>query len=308
MTMCVYYEGVIMIKKSCFKQIHLLAVLLLLPLCLLVGCGNGGTPPAVQPEQLSGEQAVVFSGDGLAQESRMLLSEMLELPDARYEHVYSTINNWPTEKVYAARGVRMSVLLREAGLLDEAKLITVKGLNDFSWSFTREELLETPRFYYPGVVTGDAAGAEPAEPILAYQYREDSFDLNDAQDGPLCLIVPQANIREQTNIAFVKGVKEIIVSAEDPGKWPLATVFPEEGNIAPGETIKLQHQDLGKVKMYYTLDGSDPDENSALYNPSTYQPELNKPIAPEGDVVIKVLVKGFGKHDSDIAEYHFRKT
>lgn len=45
-----------------------------------------------------------------------------------------------------------------------------------------------------------------------------------------------------------------------------------------GDKAKLQHKEIGKVKMYYTLDGSIPTEESALYNPSTYQPELNKPI------------------------------
>ena len=294
-------------ETRCFGQVKILALLFLLLLALPAGCGNGEPAPSAAPtEQTSADQAVVFCGDGLSRESRLLLREMLELPEARYEHVYSTINNWPTEKMYAARGVRLSVVLREAGLLDEAKLITVKGLNDFSWSFTREELLDTPRFYYPGVVTGDAADAEPVEPILAYQYREDSSALNEVRAEPLCLIVPQANIREQTNITFVKGVDEISVTTADPGQWPVATVFPAAGKIAPGETVKLQHRDLGKVKMYYTLDGSDPDENSALYNPSTYQPELNKPIPLEGDTVLKVLVKGFGKYDSDVAEYYFQ--
>lgn len=287
------------------RQMILTLLALSIFLFLFTGCGGDRTSPA-QPDSKIGEQAVYFSGDGLTGESRMRLSDMLELPEAGFEHVYSTINNWPSPKMYAARGVRLPVLLQEAGIKDEARTITVKGLNDFSWSFTREQLLTTPRYYYPGLAAGETAGAQPVEAILAYQYREDSSDLSEAEDNPLCLIVPQANVSEQTNIAFVKGVSEIVVAAEDPGQWPVATVFPNEGTIAPGETIKLQHQDLGKVKMYYTLDGSTPDENSVLYNPSTYQPELNKPIAPDGDVVIKVLVKGFGKYDSDVAAYHFQ--
>jgi hypothetical protein len=104
----------------------------------------------------------------------------------------------------------------------------------------------------------------------------------------------------------VKGIKEIMVTIDDPGKWEVATVFPPAGNIARGDKAKLQHKEIGKVKMYYTLDGSIPTEGSTLYNPSTYQPELNKPIVINENTTIKVLVKGFGKYDSDIAEYHYQ--
>jgi hypothetical protein len=117
--------------------------------------------------------------------------------------------------------------------------------------------------------------------------------------------MPQANVNEQTNHTFVRGVNGIIVTVDDPGKWVAAAVFPLAGKIDGGDTVKLQHKEKGKVKMYYTLDGSTPSENSTLYNPSTYQPGLNKPIVIDKDTVIKVLVKGFGKYDSDIAEYHF---
>ncbi len=58
--------------------------------------------------------------------------------------------------------------------------------------------------------------------------------------------------------------------------------------------------------MYYTLDGSMPGENATLYNPSTYQPELNQPIVINQDTCIKVVVKGFGKYDSDMAEYRYQ--
>lgn len=294
-----------MLRKVCFSGKYLsLGLMLFAFFLLLTGCNNGRTAPT-GTDLSAGEQAVLFSGDGLARESRMLLKEMLELPEAPFDHVYSAINNWPTAKMYAARGVRLSVLLQTAGLKDEAKTITVKGQDDFQWTFTREQLLETPRYHFPGLLAGEAALAEPVETILAYQYLENSSELSEAEPDALCLIIPQTNVHEQTNQAFVKGVREIIVTTEEPGKWPPATVFPKEGKISPGDTVKLQHQELGKVKMYYTLDGSTPDENSALYNPSTYQPELNKPIVIDQDNTIKVLVKGFGKYDSDIAEFHF---
>lgn len=269
-------------------------------------CNDGGR--AAQPEKdrgRAGEDVLAVTGNGVMKEARMTLQEMLELPEAPFEHVYSAINNWPTQKKLAARGVKLSVVLQAAGLKDEAKGITVQGEDGYGWSFTREQLLETRRYYFPGVMEGDPAGAEQVEPVIAYEYAENSDNLSEVRAGSLCLIIPQANVREQTNHAFVKGVNAIVVTVEDPGKWDPAGVFPQAGRITGGDTVKLQHREMGKVKMYYTLDGSTPTENSALYNPSTYQPELNKPIVIDKDTTIKVLVKGFGKYDSDIAEFRY---
>lgn len=276
---------------------------------LIAGCNGGGEPQEKNSGAASkqaGDQALVITGDGASKETRLTLEEMLELPGARVEHVYSTINNWPAPKKYAAKGVKLASLLETAGVKAEAKGITVKGKDDFQWSFTREQLLDTPRYYYPEVQSEDPSGAEPVEPIIAYAYKENSDNPGEAGADDLCLIMPQANVREQTNHTFVKGVREIQVALEDPGKWEKAGVFPGEGAVACGDTVKLQHKDIGKVKMYYTLDGSTPTEASTLYNPSTYQPELNKPIRIDRDTTIKVLVRGFGKHDSDIAEFQYK--
>ncbi len=277
-------------------------------LCILFTSGCNGRAPAL-PEKdssLVSEKVIAITGSGVVKESRMTLKEMLELPDARFEHVYSVINNWPSKKKFVARGVKLAAMLKFAGIKDEAKCITVKGEDGYEWSFTREQLLETQRYYFPGVMEGEPAKAEPVEPIIAYEYMENSDKLSEAQADSLCLIMPQANVNEQTNHVFVKGVNEIVVTVDDPGKWAAATIFPPVGKIGKGDTVKLQHKEIGKVKMYYTLDGSTPTEKSTLYNPSTYQLELNKPIKIERDTTIKVLVQGFGKYDSDIAEFRYK--
>lgn len=278
---------------------------LLLILCLILTAACNSRSVQDKAGSNESEKVVLVTGNGVTQVTSLTLKEMLDLPGARCEHIYSTINNWPAQKKYAVRGIKLTALLQAAGIKDEAKCITVKGKDDFQWSFTREQLLDTPRYYFPGIMSGDTAGAVPVETVIAYEYLESSDNLSQARPDDLCLIVPQANVNEQTNQVFVKGVREILVTAEDPGKWEKASVFPKEGSIAAGDTVKLQHKELGKVKMYYTLDGSTPDEKSALYNPSTYQPELNKPIKIQGDTTIKVLVRGFGKYDSDIAEFQF---
>ncbi len=278
-------------------------------ICLLLftyGCNGRGDVSSESDSSLVREESIVVSGNGVSQETRMSLKEMRELPNARFEHIYSIINNWPAKKELVARGIKLAAVLDAAGISDEAKCITVKGEDGYEWSFTREQLLETNRFYFPGVVEGDSSNAELVEPIIAYEYMESTNQLSEARTDSLCLVMPQANVNEQTYHTFVKGIKEIVVTRDDPGKWEIASVFPRAGDIARGDTVKLQHKEIGKVKMYYTLDGSIPTENCKLYNPSTYQLELNKPIVIDRNTTIKVLVKGFGKYDSDISEYHFR--
>ncbi|MDD3652575.1 MAG: FN3 associated domain-containing protein [Desulfotomaculaceae bacterium] len=292
--------------KSFFSKNNYLLISLVIIFCVFLTAACNDRAVQEQDSSQNSEQSVLVTGNGVRQEIRMNLEEMLQLPGARFEHVYSTVNNWPTRKKYAVKGVKLATVLQAAGIKDEAQCITVKGKDDFEWSFTREQLLDTPRFYYPEVISGDPSGAEPVEPVIAYEYMENSDDLSEARADDLCLIVPQAYVHEQTNHTFVKGVREIMVTVEDPGKWAPATVFPQAGKITRGDTVKLQHQEIGKVKMYYTLDGSTPSENSTLYNPSTYQPELNKPIRIDGGTTIKVFVQGFGKYDSDIAEFRYQ--
>jgi hypothetical protein len=293
--------------KSLFNKRSVLLVLaLVFCACFVWGCKSSEPAQVNNNADQAGEKVLVMTGDGLGKASQLTRAEMIKLPDAQFEHVYSIINNYPTKKKYAARGVKLSALLKAAGIKDEAKCIAVIGDDGYKSLFTREQLLETKRYYFPGVLEGDPAGAEPVEPIIAYEYAENSDQLSEVRADDLCLLIPQANVKEQTQHAFVKGIKEIIVSVEDPEKWAAAAVFPQAGLIARGDTVKLQHKELGKVKMYYTLDGSAPTEQSTLYNPSTHQTELTKPIVIEKDTTIKVLVKGFGKYDSEVAEFRYQ--
>ncbi|MGI5920885.1 MAG: FN3 associated domain-containing protein [Syntrophomonadaceae bacterium] len=281
-------------------------IIFLFCLLMIAGCHGDKNVSTSQPGNPGLEKEINITGDGITKPGPLTLKKVMELPDAQFEHIYSIINNWPAQKELVARGVKISAVLKAAGITSEAKCITIKGKDGYESSFTRQQLLETKRYYFPHVKEGDSSQAELVEPIIAYEYLENSNRLSEARTDSLCLIVPQANVKEQTYHTFVKDIQEITVSKEDPGKWETATVFPAAGKITRGDTVKLQHYKLGRVKLYYTLDGSIPTEKSMLYNPSTYQPELNKPIVINQDTTIKVLVKGFGKYDSDIAEYHFQ--
>ena len=236
-------------------------------------------------------------------------AELQMLPPERsgvFSHIYSSINNWPSVRYYAAAGYSVLSILDQAGALESFQTITFRAEDGYETVFTRDQLL-SDHYYYPKA--GESAeGHETVFPIIAYRWREGTTDMNDIREDKPSLIIGQRTPNEHTNPAFVIGVAGIIVSETPCEKWEPASTFPLPGPIAEGETVKLQHAFYGLVKMHYTLDGSDPTTLSQMYNTSTYQPELNVPIPITEPTVIKVLVTGYGKNDSDIAVFEFTPT
>jgi len=259
--------------------------------------------PAISPEQK--DLTITVKGDGIDGEQKFTFGQLASLPRSGFQHVYSTINNWPTSRVFAAKGIAVRGILKAAGVLDTVRVITFRSPDSYEVRFTREQLLDLPRYYYPKVKEGSADLAESVEPIIAYEYKEGSGDMQAAVPDAPCLIIGQSNPLEHTNPAFVVNISEIIVSDKEAETWEPATTFPKEGKIASGELVKLQHKSFGLVKLHYTLDGTDPTELSPMYNVSTYQPELNVPIPITKDTVIKVLVAGYGKKNSEIKSFTF---
>ena len=220
-----------------------------------------------------------------------------------FSQVYSTINNWPTERFYVAEGYSVTGLLHAAGLDDSVMSITFRAEDGYEATFTRGQLF-SEQYYFPRVGE-DGGGAEPVFPMIAYRWREGTGDLADLRDDKPIFIFGQRDPFEHSNPAFVVGVTEIVVDDAPRGTWQEAGTFPSPGPIEMGGAVKLQHNYFGLVKLFYTLDGSDPTPLSALYNPSTYQLELNRPIVVTEPVTIKVLVTGYGMDDSEVASFEF---
>lgn len=261
------------------------------------------TRPVISPEQQ--KLTITVKGDGIDGEKKFTLGELADLPNSGFQHVYSTINNWPASRFYAAKGINVRSILKAAGVLDKAQVITFRSRDSYKVSFTREQLLDTKRYFYPKIKDGLTDMAQTVEPIIAYEYKEGSGNMEAAEPGKPCLIIGQSNPLEHTNPAFIVNVSEIIISNKEVSAWEPATTFPKEGKIAVGEAVKLQHKYFGQVKLHYTLDGSEPTELSPMYNISTYQPGLNLPIPITKDTVIKVLATGYGKKNSAVTSFVF---
>lgn len=263
---------------------------------------------STEPLEITEEQrslTITVKGDVQNGEKVFTLQEMSAYPDSGFFHIYSTINNWPTFRLYAAKGITVRSILDAAGVLETAQVITFRSDDSYEVSFTREQLLEQQHYYFPEGDEGSDDMKEKVEPIIAFEYKEGSDKMSEIKPDNLCLIIGQRNPSEHTNPAFVENISEIIISEQEPEIWEPASTFPVQGKIAKGETVKLQHKYPGLVKLHYTTDGSDPTELSPIYNPSTYQPELNVPLKITEDTIIKVLVCGYGKENSEISTFAF---
>lgn len=282
----------------------LLLTLAALLLCLgLAACAAPAseTPAAADAAAAAQEDVpLTVSGDAVP-EGEVTLSLRELYAAAPYAAVYSTINNWPTKRAYAASGVLVADILAAAGVTDYAT-VNFASADGYQYTLTYEQLNQA-RWHYPGLLTDDPSGAVEVEPIIALEWREDNWDLSEIRPDRPTLIIGMSNFHEHTNPLFIANVYQLTASRTPPEQWPPVGIYPASGPYRIGDTIKLQHESFGLVKIYYTLDGSDPTPESAMYNPSTYQPELNQPLTVSGDMLIKAVAVGYGKTNSEIMSF-----
>lgn len=248
---------------------------------------------------------IELSGDGISGTVSYSMQEMDGWGNT-VEYVYSLINNWPNKKFAVAKGIPLQSILEKAGVWDSFQVVSIASGDGYTASFTREQLL-APRFYFPGLLEDSTAGQEQRPIILTLGYALDETEMSELEEEEAPrLVFGQNYITEHNSVAFVENIASITVSNQPAEKWEPCGSFPASGSIKKGDTVKLTHDSIGLVKIFYTLDGSTPDYSSAMYNPSTYQPALNAPIPIDGDVVIKAMVSGYGKADSDVVSFEFK--
>ena len=264
----------------------LLAIVFCLLLLFAAACGAA---------EFSTEPIVTVSGQGVDGPVQFSLQDLRSLDVQTL--VYSTVNNFPSTKYAKAEGCSLTTLLDACEIGDEITQITVSAEDGFSKTFSREQLLGTAYFY-------DLSG-NPTEvtAMLAWAYSDDGGKVpGEAEpiDG-LRLVFGQQGPHQANASASVQNVSSIELSAEPLPQLPPCSFAKTEDGLT-----ELVYEDMDQVKLYYTVDGSDPDPlTSPVYNPSTsnFQPELNAPLDLPAGTVLRAMAVGFGYADSEISEY-----
>ncbi len=263
-----------------------------------------------------------FIGDGVTKPVTLNLTDLEAMK--QYEHVYSTINTWPSKRWYMAKGVNLRELLALAGIKEEATIIKFISNDGYDVTLTVKELLKDHRYYFPGLkdnhpsdgsIPGSPEGSVEVEPILALVSAEGSDNPDNMNDrDALLLVMGQRAVTEQTNNLFLKYVSRIEVLTTAPEKWDNPKANIPSGTVVPvGTEVKLENKLNDADKIYYTTDGSTPTVNSPMFNWSASRWEnqrddvdgINQSIVVEEDTVIKMKTIGPGKEDSDVVTFTF---
>ncbi|NLO21685.1 MAG: hypothetical protein GX119_06750 [Syntrophomonadaceae bacterium] len=292
--------------KDRLRKIEILVTLLLLGgLMVFCGCSQEKHLKGVQPEFTPGHLTIM--GNGVEVEKIFSLEELKNKKEAQRSEAYSMLNDWPSPRIIVGKGITVSALLEEAGIKPEAKAIKVWAADGYNTTLTREQLFEK-RYYYPALLEGSEEGAKEVTAILAWEYGEGIDDLSQTRPGPLCLLLGQKGLKNTIAPACVKDVVTLEVVKEAPGCWDEVHADPSAGQVEAGTEVFLLHSQPDKVKIYYTIDGSVPDERSILYNPSTsyFQPELTKAIIINESLIIKTIAIGLGKENSQVSSFAYQ--
>ncbi|MFA5383350.1 MAG: S-layer homology domain-containing protein [Eubacteriales bacterium] len=255
--------------------------------------------------------ALTVTGDGVEKTVQFTLAELQALPQKTY--TYSGYNHWPSLQIFKdMKGPMLKTLLDAAGLKDNAAMIRCKLSVDVYSEFTKEQLLDEKRYYFPDGEDEDNLGKWP--PTRSERGKspvETMLALNESNGK---LIYGQRALNEPTccKNQMLGGLCEggtIEVLTESLAHWEAPSANPAPGTIAPGTEVTLQHGDGTPYHaiVYYTLDGSDPTYGSNIFNISYphFQQQLNKPVPINKNMTIKTKTIGMGKLDSEVATYQY---
>ncbi|MBR2539260.1 MAG: chitobiase/beta-hexosaminidase C-terminal domain-containing protein [Mogibacterium sp.] len=224
-------------------------------------------------------------------------------------YTYSSWNTYPTYKTKSVNGPSVLGILKAAGVYDSLSSDSTLLFTDGAYkaSFTKYQLLEEPRYYYP-----NGKSAKPTEgpaPEESYEgaVKVDAIVFNSGANDGLVLLVGQAAPNDENNPAFVQYLNTIDISTAGIQKCDLPVPsIASDSFCSKGQTIDFGNANKNLEYVYYTLDGSEPDYGSQLYNSGMNQGIVTAPKLPDyGDYTIKVKVKGYGKADSDVGTYTY---
>jgi hypothetical protein len=175
---------------------------------------------------------------------------------ANVQQAYSFIDSMPAPIQDPASGVRLTDLLADAGIgVNSVQSFTFYCTDGYITNFTKQALLDTPRYYYPNIVTdwdsntgaadlpGATDGAVQVPTILAVEDNWGRFENPpdfSAMTGDIAfrLIFGQTDTRTPDAAHSAKWVREIDVTILPPASVSLTS--PAVGQtFHPGDTVDL---------------------------------------------------------------------
>jgi hypothetical protein len=312
-------QGFLSKKADIRDYAHCLVVIVIAGL-IFIGAFGLLAPAAASAETVG---QLEITGDGVANPVTLTMVQLQGME--QYQHVYSTINTWPTKRWYIGQGVKIRDLMAIANIKPEAQTIIFTSSDSYSVTLTVKELLKDPRYYFPGLqensasdgsIPGSPDGAQEVESILALLSAEGSVNPDEMNDMyALLMICGQRAVTEQTNNLFLKYITKIEVLTAEPPQWDKPKVNVDSGVVSAGTLLELNTKGSDVDKIYYTTDGSTPNINSPMYNWSakrwwSQRPDslssINRAIEIREGTVIKAVTIGPGRLDSEVVTFTYK--
>ena len=259
-------------------------------------------PPNEPAPSPGGPVILTISGDGVSGETTWTLSQLQAMQEGYREYIYSTTNNWPSFSHTTAHGVSLPYLLSRAEILDSAVGFRLISTDGYHVTVTRNQIYGRSYSYASHSAAG-SGGASAVEPIISWEWgdggrvRPENIRSFFGQIGPM----------EVNTFAFVRNLTRIEVSTSSAGAWAPPGASITDGETVPyGTELSLLHDNMDGIRIYYTLDGSEPDYTSTVYNMSTsyYQPQLIVPIELKESVTVKTFAAGIGRDASPVVTFN----
>lgn len=112
---------------------------------------------------------LTITGSGVATPVTLTISDLQNMPQVR--NAYTTIDSLPAKRFCATEGVKLTEILARANVnISTVEKLTFTSTDGIGITLTKQELLDTPRFYFPGIKENSEEGKVPVEPILALLF------------------------------------------------------------------------------------------------------------------------------------------
>ena len=245
--------------------------------------------------------------------------QQIATEEGNKEYSYSAWNVYPTfSEVKAVKGPTVEAIFNTAGIgsdITDTCLITFTGYDGYYKSLTGKQLFKEKRNYFPnGNLVDQLSGIIPDASYTDAVEVPAVISIQSESDYKFRLFIGQVAPNEQNNPVFVQQMASggtIELSTEPAPKCTPVTADPENLTTwRAGKEITLTSKNNYEYdKIYYTFeDGAVPDYGCAIYNCGPKQEIELKPVISAGvnQAELKVVVKGYGKQDSEIQKFVYK--